>query len=465
MIDTVSAIYSGGQLGTAGGECAVDASSAVRRAISEREIAVATPQMVPYEVWKIIASYLTEEDKVNLATSTPWLFRLMEDPTAWESEFARMSPSEFRSHPALRPLWAIRARPYVTVFAGTGEKGSGGEGGQADAAQFTFPYGVAVNGNGEIYVSDMATHTVWKIDRREVLTRVTGTVNVAGRSRDGEPTNTALLKGPAGLAVYTKGDGSDVLYIADSGNDRVVIVEDGRVGTLVPNLKSPMDVAVNLNGVLYAASTWDNVVIKVGRGQAITIVAGTPGINNFSGDGGQARAAEIQAPFAVTVDRDGAVYIGTGARIRRVDEDGIIDTIAGTGLYGDDDNDGAAAVGHRISYPMGLAVDDRDANRKKVYFTDMSNGRLRCIDQGALTTVIGALPPNDLYNFFSQGDDHGELIGTLAPKGTQGAPGGTEAAQQARLGAPRGLAMGPGPGGQYLCFADTLNYVIRRIGI
>ena len=229
----------------------------------------------------------------------------------------------------------------ITTVAGTGELGFSGDGGPATEAQFHFPGAVALDGAGNVYISDYNDHRIRKVDAMGTITTIAGT-GVRGFSGDGGPATEAQLNLPFGVAV----DGTGNLYVADRVNHRVRKVD--AMGT-------------------------------------ITTIAGT-GDRGFSGDGGPATEAQINRPFGVAVDGAGNLYIvdDGNLRVRKVDTTGTITTVAGTGEYGFS-GDGGPATEAQIS-PSGVAVDGAD----NLYIVDGSGSRIRKIDStGTITTIAG----------------------------------------------------------------------------
>ncbi len=138
------------------------------------------------------------------------------------------------------------------------------------------------------------------------------------------------------------------------------------------------------DGGIYCGGPGGNTVRKVNPDGTITTVAGT-GVVGFSGDGGPATKARLNLPLAVTVDREGSLYItdAENHRIRKVDKEGTITTIAGTGEEGYS-GDGGPATSAKLTYPLGLAFDDRG----NLYVADELS--VRKIDRsGTITTVAG----------------------------------------------------------------------------
>jgi sugar lactone lactonase YvrE len=138
------------------------------------------------------------------------------------------------------------------------------------------------------------------------------------------------------------------------------------------------------DGGIYCGGPGGHTVRMVNPDGTITTVAGT-GVVGFSGDGGPATKARFNLPLAVTVDREGNLYIADAEnhRIRKVDKGGTITTIAGTGEEGYS-GDGGPATSAKLTYPVGLAFDDRG----NLYVADELS--VRMIDlSGTITTVAG----------------------------------------------------------------------------
>src|SRR5262249_42424442 len=218
---------------------------------------------------------------------------------------------------------------------------------------------------------------------------------IAGTDRvlDGSPAINVPLRNPISVAV----DATGALYIADSADNRVRKVSASGVistfaGTGVPGyfgdrgkatqalLAGPIGLAVDSNGVVYIAERDNAVVRRVALDGTINTIAGngTPG---FGGDDGPATSASIR-PTSVAVDGKGNLYIGDGFnyRIRKVDANGKISTIAGTGNQGFSGDNGPA-LNADIDFVAGIAADSGG----NVYFATFE--RVRKIDaSGKITT-------------------------------------------------------------------------------
>jgi RHS repeat-associated protein len=236
----------------------------------------------------------------------------------------------------------------ITSLAGTGVAGFSGDGGPATAAQVNNPVMIAVAPDGSLYFTDFFNHRVRRIKPDGSITTVAGT-GTPGYSGDGGPATAAQLKEPYGVALAP--DGS--LYITDQENFRVRrIWTDGIITTAAgtgvsgfsgdggpataAQIGSTDGIAVAPDGSVYFADDSNHRIRRIDPEGILTTVAGT-GTGGFSGDGGPATSAQLNIPFGIGVRRDGVVFIGDSSnhRYRQVGTDGLITTVAGNGLAGD----------------------------------------------------------------------------------------------------------------------------------
>jgi len=166
------------------------------------------------------------------------------------------------------------------------------------------------------------------------------------------------------------------------------------VGSLLPSndidMDSPTAVAFDSTGRTYVTDTNNSRVLRIDTDGTVSVFAGT-GVNGFSGDGGPAREAQLGFPAGIAVDAFDRVLIadsGDGV-VRRVDENGIITTIAGIGGNLGFSGDGGPAIAATFNGPIGIAV-DVDGN---IFVADpgySGNGHVRMIDtNGIITTIAG----------------------------------------------------------------------------
>ena len=289
----------------------------------------------------------------------------------------------------------------ITTVAGNGLAGFAGDGGPATSAQLNTPHGVAVDGNGNIFIADSANHRIRRVDRSGVITTVAGTGEPGSTGQDG-PARTALLKFPKTVMV----SGGN-LYIADSGNNRIcrVNLRNGEITTVAGTLRAdfggdggpatkaqlntPGAMWMARGGNLYIADSDNHRLRKVDSDGVITTVAGT-GTPGSGGDGGPATEAQLNDPRAVVADGDGNVYVAEelGHRIRRIDRSGKITTIAGTGNPGFS-GDGGPATSADFNQVRGLALDSTG----DLWVADLSNNRIRVVASAASAPAGSSTPP------------------------------------------------------------------------
>jgi len=289
-------------------------------------------------------------------------------------------------------VYRVAADTRVTLIAGTGTSGFGGDGGPATAAQLNRPRRVAADGAGNVYIVDHGNHRIRKVTAAGVISTVAGN-GKQGFAGDGGPATAAELNFPRDVAVDAAGN----LYIADSNNQRIrKVTAAGIISTVAGNgtrgfsgdgapataaqLGDPDAVAIDDAGNLYSAETYNHRVRKITSSGVISTVAGN-GSAGFSGDGGPATAAQLSVPSGVAVGPGGDLYIVDfgNQRIRRVTRAGIIETMAGDGNQGFK-GDGGPAAAAQLDYPRCVAVDSAGL----LYIVDSGNRRIRKITQAKL---------------------------------------------------------------------------------
>ncbi len=353
----------------------------------------------------------------------------------------------------------------ISTVAGTGIDVLGGasfsgDDGPATSAQFSSPWSVAMDGAGKLFIADLSNNRIRQVTPGGIVTTVAGT-GTRGFSGDGGPATNAQLSGPIGLAV----DGAGNLFLLDSNNGRVrKISGDGIITTVAGNGSRGFSgdrgpatnaalggygvcntycggVAVDGAGNLFIADPGNSRIRKVDPNGIITTVAGN-GAGGYSGDGGPATSAALLYPAGVAVDREGNLFIAEARRVRKVSASGIITTVAGGGPLAGSAADGGPATNARLSSPIAVALD--------------AAGNLYIADPGA--------------NFFTgdAGDDPADhrirkvspngIITTIAGTGTPGSSGEGVPAATAALNGPTGVAV-DAAGNVYV--ADSANNVVR----
>jgi uncharacterized protein (TIGR03437 family) len=313
----------------------------------------------------------------------------------------------------------------ISTIAGNGTAGYSGDGGPALNAELNNPHGIAVDAAGNLYIADKLNSRVRKVAPDGTMTTFAGT-GVAGSAGDGGPAASALLTTPERVSLDATGN----LYIADIGAYCVRKVDLHGVITTVAGsgqqgfcgsggpaiaacMHGPEDVVPDAAGNLFIADF--DVVWKVDTKGIITVVAGNA-VQGYSGDGGPATSASMNAVQGVAVNANGDLFIADQGnfRIRKV-SGGIITTIAGTGTSGFS-GDGGPATSAQVSLLGNLRLD----NAGDLYFADNSNCRVRVLlTNGTIVTATGDGTPG-----FS-GDGGSALSAQLQPDSVAIAPSGS----------------------------------------
>jgi uncharacterized protein (TIGR03437 family) len=315
----------------------------------------------------------------------------------------------------------------ITTIAGNGQIGYDGDNKPAIDAAFNNPYDLAVDAAGAIYLADTFNHRIRKITPNGVVTTIAGT-GVAGDGGENIPATSAALNTPTGVAVDSNGN----VYIADSQNRRIrQVTPNGIISSVVIDVLA-IDLAFDGAGTLHFSGGSTHAVYKIVGGRITTVAGiGEPG---FSGDGGPATQARLNAPSGIAVDAASNVYIadsGNG-RIRRVTPNGIIATVAGNGLFRFS-GEGGPAITATLYLPQGSAADAAG----NLYISEPYRNRVRRISPtGILTTYVGT--------------------GRAAYSGDGGQ------AQSAELSFPTALAFDRSANALYI--VDQANNRIRRVG-
>ncbi len=295
---------------------------------------------------------------------------------------------------------------FYTVIANVAGDGSldyTGDGGAAANAGLTAPYGVSLDSSGNLFIADAGNSRIRKVAGNGTITTVAGNGS-EGYSGDGGAATNASLFSPTGVAV----DGFGNIFISDTYNNRIrKVTANGMITTVAgvgppgdgdggysgdggmaanASLQEPMGLALDLSGNLFIADTGNSRIRKVAVNGTITTVAGDGSIG-YSGDGGLATNARLRFPYGVAVDASGNLFFADlgNSRIRKINTNGMITTVAGNGASAYS-GDGGAATNASLNFPYGVAVDTSG----DLFIADSSNNRIREVDvNGIITTVAG----------------------------------------------------------------------------
>ncbi len=288
----------------------------------------------------------------------------------------------------------------VSTFAGNGVGTFAGDGHPASTASLNLPTKAFPDTFGSVFIADFRNHRIRKVDINGVITTIAGN-GTPGFSGDSGPASSALLNEPVDVLADTQGN----LYIADRSNCRIRKIDTvGTISTIAGtsqcvhagdggNAKDasfiyPAELALDHTGNLYVTDSFAYRIRKIDMQSGLISTFAGNGLPGSSGDFGPATAASLYGPGPITFDNaDNLLIVDSyNHRIRRVDRDGIITTIAGTGTQGFS-GDGAAATAAELAFPGGVACGADGV----VYLVDRINQRIRMIGlDGKISTIAGS---------------------------------------------------------------------------
>lgn len=363
-------------------------------------------------------------------------------------------------------IFKVDTTGTLTVVAGNGTHGYSGDGGPATSAALGIfgPEGVAVDGSGNIFIADTDNSVI-----REVVASTGNIQTVAGNatlgagySGDGGPATSAQLNDPFGVFV----DGSGNMFIADADNCLIRKVSGGNISTVAGNpalqqpcgytgdgglatsaqLDVPEGVFLDASGNIFIADTYNNLIRIVNTGTAQITIAGVaiaPGdIQTVAGtyydsEGGtdcQYTGGYLCAPDGVFVDTSENIFIAdtNNFAIREVAASSVnvITTVAGTLGTEGSSGDGGPATSAELDYPSGIVVDGSG----DIFVVDTDNSVIREVTAGTIGTIIG-------NNFLAYSGDGGSPL-------------------NAELNYPGGVFV---DGLEDIFIADTVSSVIREV--
>jgi len=297
----------------------------------------------------------------------------------------------------------INSAGIISTYAGSGILGYTGDGGLADTAELKHPSSVAVDDSGNVYVADYGNNVIRKINPAGIITRFAG--STYGFSGDGGPATSAQLNGPTDIAL----DGNGDVYVTDCNNKRIRKVNSlGIISTVAgggtsglgdggpatsAELTTPTGICFDSYGNLYIADFNAGLVRKVNSVGIISTFAG--GGTSGLGDGGPATLSELGGCERIKFDNFGNAYISDAYdnRVRVVVASGYIYTFAGDGISGYSGN-GGLADSAEVYAPGAMDFD----NAGNLYFTDNENAVIRRVTKS--TVIVNNLVNSNYINIY-----------------------------------------------------------------
>jgi hypothetical protein len=263
--------------------------------------------------------------------------------------------------------WRMRVvEDVVTTVAGSGEHRGAQAGSLPLDSPFENPIAMAWDRDDNLYIAEFHVGAVLRVRPGEALEAFLGD-GFPGDDGDGGPATAAQVYAPAGVAA-----GEGEVYVADQGSHRVRAVDGqgfvrtvlgtGTPGSGVGELAFPERIAWDgVGSRLLVADAGNHRVLAWWPDGRVEVLAGGQGAG-FAGDGGPGVEAQLDTPRGVAAGSEGSVWIGdTGnRRVRRVDADGNIETVAGSGGEVDRQRRSGDALAFPLAGPAGL-WDDGDA--------------------------------------------------------------------------------------------------------
>lgn len=333
----------------------------------------------------------------------------------------------------------------VYTIAGTTQGNAGADGSLATDAKYNLLPGILRLPNGDLLTADAANQVIRKV----ALSTPSEAVNVAGVTVETGPIS--RFAGTTGQTGIT-GDGGDKLSAKLAFSKAQDAEPDGRM---------QRDAAGNIyvvNGVMH-------VIRKIAPDGVITTFAGN-GTAGYSGDGGQATAAQLNRPSDIALGADGSVFISDSNNhvIRKVATDGVITTFAGTGTTPGKPVDGESIATALFDRPAGLEIDAHG----NLFVADRYNSVIRVITSAApgglkvpVAPYVLPLPERGVPPTKSTAG----TIDTYAGSGTLGF-NGDHKALDTNLYWPQDVTVDPstGVGGGELYLLDWNNHRVRKVG-
>lgn len=303
--------------------------------------------------------------------------------------------------------------PIVTTYAGTGAKGF--VDGTLKTAQFDKPYGIAVDGQGNVYVTEYAGSRIRKIAADGTVSTLAGS-GVYGY-KDGKGA-AAQFRSPGKMVcdsqgnVYVIDDGSRIRKITPAG-DVTSVAGNGSCGSADGPVASASfcglgGIAISSTGDLYICDSNNNRIRKISGGQVTTVAGSKEGYADGAGS-----VALFKSPNAIAIDSKDNLYVGQTNLLRKITPQGVVSTFVGssTGFSGPVQGTGAAVI---LGSPFGLATDASD----NIYVADFTYSLIWKITPAGVATIItgggdGYKEGGRSAQFYSPSDIGRDILGNF----------------------------------------------------
>lgn len=298
----------------------------------------------------------------------------------------------------------VNTSGIISTVAGNGTAGFSGDGGQATAAQLKYPGGITIDAGGNLYIADAQNNRVRKVDPSGIITTYAGGGTGTVASGDGGPATDAVV----GTPVTVHMDAANNLYISHSSRHMRMVNNAGIISKVIgsavggstgdggpataASVSFAGGVATDNSSNVYISDNLNHTIRKIDNTGIITTIAGTAGVNGYSGDGGPATNAQLDNPMNLCYDGIGSLYIVDYKNhvIRKLNmSSGFIYTYAGIGSPGYT-GDGGLATLAQLSQPTGVKADAIG----NIYITDMHNAVIRKITSPTIAAVSNVAAPS-----------------------------------------------------------------------
>lgn len=281
----------------------------------------------------------------------------------------------------------ISTTGIISTIAGTGMAGFDGDGVLATNAKLNMPSDVVVDTSGNVYISDSYNYRIRKVEAGTGIISTIAGNGTSGFSGDGGPATAAQIHSGGYLALDKNGN----LFFSDLLNYRIrkIALSAGSIQTIAGTGTAPISgmggaptgasfrpagLCFDKAGNLFVADNFNFVVYKIDlENNLISIFAGVPGANVYNGEGINALAAQFH-PNYIAMDKCDQLYINdnNNNRIRKINTDGLISTVAGNGSQGFS-GDGGLAINAQLYWPVGITL----SSEGNLYISDSYNYRIR----------------------------------------------------------------------------------------